>query len=299
MVLKGKLRRIIVRGQEFRWFVSSSYYICSCNQCRELSLVIEKRLRPLPRKKPRKSSSADPSKRKSICLTLALGTQLPYLPSCPSLEDLEEYMLPRRSQQLTGFVRLPLPPLPSLQQLAIDAILDAHSSLAVLPHDARLPEVSRSALCSSVFPLDPLTGLPDLSQFAWDKQRRPKDPSLLAFPRSPRFAQLLGQRLTLVRLALAHSEWCYANQVTPSQVAGFIEQTLDKGYWQDDSPSLKLQLESEPHDNTSRLIYADPQRTLSFLSSEIDFSSLNHINSPDLPCPCQVTPKEAELFEIG
>ena len=52
----------------------------------------------------------------------------------------------------------------------------------------------------------------------------------------------MEQRLSIQRLALAHSEW-YANQITPSGVTRFIEQTLDKGYWQKDSPSDKLRIE--------------------------------------------------------
>src|SRR3989338_9259858 len=87
MVLGGHSRKIIVRGQEYRWVASGNHNGCSWKECRQLTLAIEKRLHPAHScrtGKGRKSHSAHPSRRRSILLTVTIGYQLPYLGSFPT-----------------------------------------------------------------------------------------------------------------------------------------------------------------------------------------------------------------------
>src|SRR3989338_4549351 len=239
-------RKITVRGQEYRWAVigrsesSGQPNACQCKQCRVLSLIVEKRLLP-PSHTSRayqKSSSAHPSRRRSIQLTVKLGHQLPWIGWCPSREDLERHMLPRQFQLLYGFVRIrfDLQSIPTLRQLAIDAIFNAYTTMEALPlRPSELPgrqavPVTRKSLRSSVFPVDRATGLPDIRGFKWDKKRQPKDPRLFSLTDSPLFSSFIGERFSLQTLSVVHSKWCYAKQIRPSQVANLIE----KPHWTTD-----------------------------------------------------------------
>ena len=159
--------------------------------------------------------------------------------------------------------------------------------------------MTRKLLCSSVFPVDRTTGLPDLRGFQWDKKRLPKDPRLLALPDSPLFLGLVWERFSLQTLALVHSDWCYANQITPSQVATFIEKTLDRGYWQDDSANITMEWTLHWKDPHLEVAWADKDRTLCIPQSEIDFTSANHINDPQEPCSCRVSSHEADLYQLN
>ena len=136
MVLGGHSRKIIVRGQEYRWVASGKQYRCSCRECRQLTLAIEKRLHHSRQAgKGRKSHSAHPSRRRSILLTLKIGSQLPYLGSCPTFEDIVEHMLPRTPQLLCGFIRIRFEnsqSIPSLRLLAIDAIFSVYTAMEAL-----------------------------------------------------------------------------------------------------------------------------------------------------------------------
>src|SRR3989338_8630316 len=131
MVLGGHSRKIIVRGQEYRWVASGKHNGCSWKECRQLTLAIEKRLHPAHScrtGKGRKSHSAHPSRRRSILLTVTIGYQLLYLGSCPTVEDIVDHMLPRASQLLCGIARIRFDnslSIPSLRLLAIDAIFSA------------------------------------------------------------------------------------------------------------------------------------------------------------------------------
>src|SRR3989338_6477812 len=138
MVLGGHSRKIIVRGQENRWVASGKHNGCSCKESRQLTLAIEKRLHPAQSRqagKGRKSHSAHPSRRRSILLTLKIGSQLPYLGSCPTFEDIVEHMLPRTPQLLCGFIRIRFEnsqSIPSLRLLAIDAIFSVYTAMEAL-----------------------------------------------------------------------------------------------------------------------------------------------------------------------
>src|SRR3989338_3849608 len=304
-------RKITVRGQEYRWAVigrsesSGQPNACQCKQCRVLSLIVEKRLLP-PSHASRayqKSSSAHPSRRRSIQLTVKLGHQLPWIGWCPSREDLERHMLPRQFQLLYGFVRIrfDLQSIPTLRQLAIDAIFNAYTTMEALPlRPSELPgrqavPVTRKSLRSSVFPVDRATGLPDIRGFKWDKKRQPKDPRLFSLPDSPLFSSFIGDRFSLQTLSVVHSKWCYAKQIRPSQVANLIEKTLDHGYWQTDSANITLAHDydrKQPHP----MAWATEDKSLRIPYREIDFTSTNHIDDPDQLCSCLVPPQEAELY---
>ena len=183
-VFRGLRRKIIVRGQEYRWFVSTRHRFCHCSECRWLALVIEKRLYSVLPRKGRKSHSADPSKRKSICLSRArppasISPLVPLDRSYRGPPAASPFPINRFASLSNHFLRY--------KELSFDAILDAHTTFAVLnPHHreengTNLVEVSRSMLFSSMFPVGRTTGLIDLTQFKWDKKRRPNDRNLLGF----------------------------------------------------------------------------------------------------------------------
>ena len=163
----------------------------------------------------------------------------------------------------------------------------------------RVVPVTRKLLCSSVFPVDRTTGLRDLRGFQWGKKRRPKDPRLLALPDASFFPGLVWERFSLQTLALVHSDWCYANQITPSQVATFIEKTLDRGYWQDDSADIKMEWIYDYKSPHLEVAWADKDSTLWIPKSEIDLTSTNHINDPQASCSCRVSPREADLSQLN